>query len=125
MAHPDLSRCGPLQMRVQYAQALGLGLPPLRDDLKAAPLLERFRRDPSPLSTGENRYAPPDQDDTQLAAKIVDAMKEVDAADSVRKEKAIIAGRLLAEAQKRHPTEKAFEKFLQLAGGVQIRRAKT
>ena len=34
------------------------------------------------------------------------------------------AGRLLAEAQKRHPTEKAFEKFLQLAGGIHIRRAR-
>lgn len=63
------------------------------------------------------------QDDAQLAAKIVDAMKEVDAADSVRKEKSIIAGRLLAEARKRHPTEEAFKKFLLLAGGVQIRRA--
>jgi hypothetical protein len=63
------------------------------------------------------------QDDAQLAAKIVDAMKEVDAADSVRKEKAIIAGKLLAEAQQRHPSKEAFEIFLKLAGDIQYRRA--
>jgi hypothetical protein len=62
-------------------------------------------------------------DDAELAAKIVDAMKEYDAADATRKEKAIVAGKLLAEAQKRHPTQKAFEQFLELAGGVQYRRA--
>jgi len=66
----------------------------------------------------------PDQDDAKLAAKIIDAVKDVDAADAVRKERAIVAGRLLAEAQKRHPTEKAFEKFLRLVGGVHIRRAR-
>ena len=65
-----------------------------------------------------------DQDDAKLAAKIIDAMKAVDAATAARNEKAVAAGRLLIEAQKRHPTEKAFEKFLQLAGGVQIRRAR-
>jgi hypothetical protein len=63
------------------------------------------------------------EDDAKLAAQIVDAMKAVDAADAVKKEKAVAAGRLLAEAQKRHPTEEAFKKFLLLAGGVQIRRA--
>jgi hypothetical protein len=61
--------------------------------------------------------------DVKLAAKIVDAMKEYDAADATRKEKAIAAGRLLNEAHKRHPGNKAFEKFLQLAGGIQSRRA--
>jgi len=66
----------------------------------------------------------PDQDDAKLAAKIVDAVKAYDAADAVKKERAIIAGKLLAEAQKRHPTDKAFEKFLQMAGGIGIRRAK-
>jgi hypothetical protein len=65
-----------------------------------------------------------DQDDAKLAAKIIDAMKAVDAATAARNEKAVAAVRLLIEAQKRHPTEKAFEKFLQLAGGVQIRRAR-
>jgi len=65
-----------------------------------------------------------DQDDAKLAAKIIDAMKDVDAATATRNEKAVAAGRLLIEAQKRHPTEKAFEKFLQLAGGIRIRRAK-
>jgi hypothetical protein len=40
-----------------------------------------------------------------------------------RKEKQIAAGKLLIEARKRHPTEKAFEKFLDLAGGIGIRRA--
>jgi hypothetical protein len=66
----------------------------------------------------------PDQDDATLATKIGDAVKAYDAADAVKKEKAIIAGRLLVEAQKRHPSDKAFEKFLLLAGGIQIRRAK-
>jgi hypothetical protein len=64
------------------------------------------------------------EDDAKLAARIVDAVKEYDAADAVKKEKAVAAGRLLSEAQKRHPTEKAFEKFLQLAGGIGIRRAR-
>jgi hypothetical protein len=63
-------------------------------------------------------------DDAKLAAKIVIAMKEYDAADATRKEKALVAGKLLVEAKKRHPTEKAFEKFLELAGGIQIRRAR-
>jgi hypothetical protein len=63
------------------------------------------------------------QDDIKLAAKIVDAIKEYDAADATRKQKATIAGKLLAEAQKRHPDKKAFEKFLLLAGGIQYRRA--
>jgi hypothetical protein len=62
-------------------------------------------------------------DDVKLAAKIVDAFKELDAADAVKKEKAIAAGRLLAEAQKRHPGKKAFQKFLELAGGVRYGRA--
>jgi hypothetical protein len=64
------------------------------------------------------------QDDAKLAAKISDAIKEVEAADTIKKEKVIIAGRLLVEAQKRHPDDKAFAKFLELAGGIQIRRAK-
>jgi hypothetical protein len=64
------------------------------------------------------------QTDTELAAKIVDAMKEVDAATATRNEKAVAAGRLLIEAQKRHPTERAFAEFLELAGGIQIRRAR-
>jgi hypothetical protein len=74
------------------------------------------------------------QDDRKLAAKIVDAIKEYDAANKEyndaettlglkRKEKQIAAGKLLIEARKRHPTEKAFEKFLDLAGGIGIRRA--
>jgi hypothetical protein len=60
----------------------------------------------------------PDQDDAKLAAKIGDAVKAYDAADAVKKEKAIIAGRLLVEAQKRHHGKKAFENFLELAGGI-------
>ena len=64
-----------------------------------------------------------DQDDAKLAAKIIDAMKEYDAADATRKEKAVVAGRLLAEAHERHSTEQAFKKFLELAGGIQLRRA--
>jgi hypothetical protein len=63
------------------------------------------------------------QHDAKLAAQIVDAVKEYDAADATRKEKAVAAGRLLAEAHKRHPSQKAFEKFLLLAGGVHIRQA--
>jgi hypothetical protein len=63
------------------------------------------------------------QDDAVLAAKITAAIKEVDAATVTRNEKALAAGRLLVEAHKRHPTEKAFKEFLLLAGGVQIRRA--
>jgi hypothetical protein len=66
----------------------------------------------------------PDQDDKRLAADIVDAMKEVDAATATRNEKAVAAGKLLIEAQKRHPTENAFKEFLELAGGIQIRRAR-
>jgi hypothetical protein len=65
-----------------------------------------------------------DPDDAKLAAKIVDAMRAVDAATATRNEKAIVAGRLLVEAQKRHPTERAFEEFLELAGGIRIRRAR-
>jgi hypothetical protein len=61
--------------------------------------------------------------DSDLAAKIIAAMKEVDASEAVRKEKVIIAGKLLAEAHKHHPTDEAFKKFLALAGGIQIRRA--
>jgi len=64
------------------------------------------------------------QDDANLAAQIIAAMKDYEAADATRKEKAVAAGKLLAEAQKRHPTDSAFEKFLKLAGGVGIRRAK-
>jgi len=64
------------------------------------------------------------QDDATLAAKIIDAIREVDAATATRKEKALAAGKLLIEAQKRHPTEKAFERFLQVAGSVGIRRAR-
>jgi hypothetical protein len=71
------------------------------------------------MSRGETN-----QDDAKLAAKIVNAMKEVDAATATRNEKAVAAGRLLIEAQKRHPTERAFEEFLHLAGGIQIRRAR-
>jgi hypothetical protein len=67
----------------------------------------------------------PDQDDAKLAAKIGDALKAYDAADTVKNEKAVIAGRLLVEAQKRHPGKKAFEHFLELAGGIGIRRAET
>jgi hypothetical protein len=66
---------------------------------------------------------PVNQDDAKLAAQIKCAMKALDAADATRKEKAVAAGRLLLEAQKRHPTDNAFEKFLELAGGVRIRRA--
>jgi len=64
------------------------------------------------------------QDDRKLAAKIIDAMKAVDAATATRNEKWVAAGRLLIEARQRHPTEKAFANFLQLAGGIQIRRAR-
>jgi hypothetical protein len=67
---------------------------------------------------------PAKQTDDELAAKVIDAMKDVDAATATRNEKAVAAGRLLIEAQKRHPTEKAFEKFLQLAGGIGVRRAR-
>lgn len=66
-----------------------------------------------------------DQDDAKLAAKIGEAIKAYDAADAVKKEKAVIAGLLLAEAQKQHPGKKAFEAFLKLAGGIGIRRAET
>ncbi|MGY4480088.1 hypothetical protein [Bradyrhizobium sp. USDA 3364] len=64
-----------------------------------------------------------DQDDAKLAAKIVKAMEDYRVATEMRNEKAVAAGRLLAEAQKRHPTKMAFARFLQLAGGVQVRRA--
>jgi len=63
--------------------------------------------------------------DARLAAEIGDAVKAYDAADATRKEKAVIAGQLLVEARKRHPSKKAFEQFLELAGGVGIRRAET
>jgi hypothetical protein len=65
-----------------------------------------------------------EQDDAKLAAKVVAAVKAYDAADAVKKEKAIIVGGLLAEAQKLHPSDKAFEAFLERAGGIHIRRAK-
>jgi hypothetical protein len=64
-----------------------------------------------------------DQDDAKLASRIIDAIKQVDAATAARNEKAVAAGKLLVEAHKRHPTEKAFKEFLLLAGGIQIRRA--
>jgi hypothetical protein len=63
------------------------------------------------------------ESDIKLAEQIDAAIKRIDAADAVKKEQAIVAGRLLAEAHERHPTEEAFKKFLLLAGGVQIRRA--
>jgi hypothetical protein len=63
--------------------------------------------------------------DAKLAAEIGDAVKAYDAADATRKEKAIIAGRLLVEARERHPSKMDFEIFLELAGGVGIRRAET
>jgi hypothetical protein len=63
-------------------------------------------------------------DDAQLAKKVIAAVKAYDAADAVKKEKAIVVGRLLAEAQKLHPSDKDFEAFLERAGGIQIRRAK-
>jgi hypothetical protein len=62
-------------------------------------------------------------EDAMLAAEISTAIKALDAADSDRKTKAIAAGHLLAQAKQRHPTEKAFETFLGLAGGVGLRRA--
>jgi hypothetical protein len=71
----------------------------------------------------DNSKTAADQADAELAARIVDAIKEVDSATATRNEKAVAAGKLLVEARKRHPTKKAFVKFLQLAGGVQIRRA--
>jgi hypothetical protein len=75
------------------------------------------------MTTNSRAQPSPDQDDAKLAARIVDAMKEYDGADAVRKEKAVAAGRLLEEAHKRHPSDEAFEKFLKLAGGIHIRRA--
>jgi outer membrane biosynthesis protein TonB len=65
----------------------------------------------------------PAKTDAQLAAQIKDAMKAIDAATATRNEKQAAAGRLLLEARQRHPTEKAFANFLQLAGGVGLRRA--
>jgi hypothetical protein len=65
------------------------------------------------MASGETNQA-----DVKLAAKIVDAMKEVDAATATRNEKAVTAGKLLIEAQQRHPTERAFGEFLELAGGA-------
>jgi hypothetical protein len=65
----------------------------------------------------------PDQDDAKLAAKIGDAVKAYDAADATKKEKAVILGRLLIEARKRHPSTNAFENFLEMAGGIRIRGA--
>lgn len=69
-------------------------------------------------------HAHTEQDDAQLARKVVAALKAYDAADAVKKEKAVIVGGLLADAQKQHPGDKAFEAFLERAGGIQIRRAK-
>ncbi len=62
-------------------------------------------------------------DDAELAARIIAAVKEYDAADATRKVKAIVAGDLLVEAQKRHPGKKEFIKFLELAGSIQYSRA--
>jgi hypothetical protein len=70
-----------------------------------------------------NRRSVQKQSDAKLAAEIVHAMKEYDAADATRKEKAIAWGMLLVEAQKRHPSKAAFKKFLERAGGIQISRA--
>jgi hypothetical protein len=65
--------------------------------------------------------------DAQLAARIVAAIKACDAADATAirttKEKAIIAGKLLDEAHQRHQGDEAFTIFLELAGGVGLRRA--
>jgi hypothetical protein len=63
------------------------------------------------------------EDDATLAARITEAVKDLDSATATRNEKAVAAGRLLAEARKRHQTDKAFEKFLKQAGGVGLRRA--
>jgi hypothetical protein len=68
----------------------------------------------------------PNQDDAKLAADIGAAVTAYDAADTVRKERAIIVGQLLVEAKKRHPGTKAFEKFLETVPlGIGIRRAET
>src|ERR1700686_2647959 len=80
------------------------------------------------------KQAATNDQDIKLAAQIVEAIKEYDDANKEycdaettlglkRKEKAIAAGNLLIEARKGHPTEKAFEEFLKLAGGIGIRRA--
>jgi hypothetical protein len=62
-------------------------------------------------------------DDAQLVSKVIAALKEYDAAEAAKKEKALVLGALLAEAQNRHRSSKAFEAFLERAGGIQIRRA--
>jgi hypothetical protein len=79
----------------------------------------------NPLMTEPTGRKAHGEDDAKLAAEIGDAVKAYEAADTVKKEKAVIAGRLLAEAQKRHPGKKAFENFLELAGGIGFRRAET
>ena len=91
------------------------------------PLANVIRCHPLPATESvmlDNPKLTADKADAKLAAQIVVAIKAVDAATATRNEKAVAAGKLLAEAHDRHPTEKAFENFLRLAGGVQIRRAR-
>jgi hypothetical protein len=63
--------------------------------------------------------------DSQLAARIVAAIKACDSADATSKEKAVQAGRLLDDAHKRYPTDETFTEFLEtkMDGRVGLRRA--
>jgi hypothetical protein len=66
-----------------------------------------------------------DQDDnSQLAAQIVVAVKAIDVTVATKKEQSIIAGKLLVEARQRHPTDEAFAKFLEQGVGIGLRRAR-
>jgi hypothetical protein len=61
-----------------------------------------------------------EQEDAELATKVATAYR---AYEDAKKEKAIVVGKLLVEAQRWHPTDKAFAAFLERAGGIQLRRA--
>jgi integrase len=80
----------------------------------------------SGASPPASRDARPRKNDHQLAHEIGEAVAAYDVADASRKEKAITAGLLLVEARRRHPSQKAFEKFLAtVPNGFGIRRAET
>jgi hypothetical protein len=64
--------------------------------------------------------------DAKLAADIGDALTAFDAAETASERKAITLSRLLVEAHKRHPSQKAFKEFLAtVPNPIGIRRAET
>jgi hypothetical protein len=74
--------------------------------------------------TSKKKVALKTPTDAQLAARIVKAIKLCDEADATSKEKAVSAGKLLAEAHQRHQGDEAFTACLEESNLIGIRRAR-